>query len=471
MPLSSLRLASFLLLAQLYVAIPCIASVPISTHSHQQLLSSLVNNATSISLPSTLHSKAGNHYLIFLTRSPATLFINGRPVSQLPRPGKTVLRLPRKLQKGDVLTMVANHVSSGRPGVMLIGAGVDTGIKWRAQFVLRGALKNTKWTKLRRYNNVCKWRAASIVDAASNGGASFIWPRGTSRPAHVARFRYVVGGEDTRVCKGLANEKDMAVISVAATDRAWVFVNGFHIMDIMSKSEAKSKRYRLAKGDVVSVKAMDVVLKTGSGQYEATLPHEFGFVVDVHYKGRHITTRPGNGPWKVIAMYKTPDPSQQFAFMRKAFDDCPWNTPVKPKFPPVKRAMPFPYGQGARYVWADNAQRHSAIVFARLVIDGDANRCGDLGGQGTDDLTKTCACEEVSSAEGSVCYYFMDSRLKTCDHRECDPKYVCTGKDETPDSLICIKKHITHRIVPVEGTDTCTLDAQSHHIYVPYHKD
>ncbi|CDF40921.1 unnamed protein product [Chondrus crispus] len=268
------------------------------------------------------------------------------------------------------------------------------------------------------------------------------------------------------MCRRLKAQKDWSLITVAATDRAWVFVNGFHVMDVLSRSQVAKKRYPLKKGDVVAVKAMDTVLKSGD---KKTLPHEFGFVVDVHHRGRHITTRPRKGPWRVTAMYKTPDPAQQFAFMKKGFNDCMWDLPVAPKKPPRVRATPFPYSRGARYVWASNAQRPSAIVFARLIIEGDEKRCQKLNGQGSGGDLKTCACREVRSADGSVCHYFIDFRKKICDSRRCEPKYECTS--QAKDSLICIKRFITHRIVPIHGTETCKLEPDEHYIYVPYHRD
>lgn len=457
------------MLGLLCLSLPCVASVTTVPDSAERS-SSPLKLGTRMSLSPSTHTKGGSHYVVFISRTPATLYINGRRASRLSRPGKTVLQLPRKITKGDIFSIVASPATNGKPGVMLLGPDVGTSVKWRGQFVLRDALSVSSWTKQLPFDSVCQWTKVRIVDGVPNAGASFIWPRGKRPPQHVARFRFVAGGGDTNSCERLATDKGMSVISVAATDRAWVFVNGHHVMDILSRSKTNSKRVRLSKGDVISVKARDVVLRSGSDQYGTDLPHEFGFVVDVHYKGLHITTRPDTGPWKVTAMYATLDPAQQFAFMMKGFDDCSWNAPVKPKFPPSKRAKPFPYVHGARYVWADNAQQHSTTIFARLVIEDDPNRCDSITGQGTDDDPSTCVCEVVSSAMGSVCYFFIDSLEDICDDRQCEPKYVCTGEEESPDSLICVKKHITHRIVHV-GDSKCKLKPDAHHIYVPYHNN
>lgn len=403
--------------------------------------------------------------LTFSSVTTATLYMNGQQKASLPRGGTTYVPLRHILQKGTVVTVIATPATRGgvSPGILLSGGGIGTDTLWRGEFTRKEVSKNKVWTMEFPEYDVCKWKRVRQRGRARRGGMSYVWPMGTCGKDHVSRMRYVVGGGDEHVCHQPRPKKSSAVVTVAATDSASVFVNGRHVMDIKSRLRTKAMRLQLGKGDVIALKVMDKRYKNR---------REFGFAVDVKYEKKRIVTKEG-GEWKVTAMYKTEEPSEQFAFMHGDFDDCSWDAPVLPRYPPRKRATPFPYKHGARYVWARNAQKEGSVVFARMVIEDEPNRCNGMVGQRDHRSMEPCDCEMVASAKNSICYYFKDWRNHHCDDRECEPKYVCTGRDATPQSLLCIRKEISHRIAferEVSGEKICSLRKDPHYIYVPYDK-
>lgn len=233
-----------------------------------------------------------------------------------------------------------------------------------------------------------------------------------------------------------------------------------------AKNRPKKVEVRVGAGDVISVKAMDVTRGKP----------EFGFAVDLRYKGRHVSTGVGRGPWRVIGMYKTEDKAKQFAFMRRGFDDCAWKYGAKPRYDPTFRSGKLPFGFGAQYVWAADAQKVGSVVFGRMVVDSDEGRCGDeIKGQGEDVVPDTCPCAEEPSSNRGICYYIKDWQTHTCDSRPCELRYVCIGGKTamSPGQLLCIRKEVSHRIVPKRddyGYDTqyCRLEASKHIVYIPY---
>lgn len=403
--------------------------------------------------------------LTFSSVTPAVLYMNGHQKANLPRGGTTHVPLRHMMQKGTVVTVIAvPSLKRGEsPGVLLSGGGVDKNTRWRGEFTKRAAMKDREWTNEFPEYDVCRWKSVGRKRLARTRGMPYMWPMGTCGGDHISRMRFVVGGGDERACHRPRPKTSRAVVTVAATDQAWVFLNGRHVMQVGSRQETKAARLRLGKGDVVALKVQDMRYKNR---------REFGFVVDIRYKGKRIVTREG-GDWKVTAMYKTEEPSEQNAYMHGSYNDCAWDAPVLPRYAPVKRAKPFPYKHGAEYVWARNAQREGSAVFARLVIDDDPNRCDKIVGQRNYKNTEPCDCEMVASARGSVCYFFKDWRNHHCDERQCEPKYVCTGREATPQSLLCIRKEISHRIVlekEMSGEKVCSLKNDPHYIFVPYDK-
>lgn len=401
--------------------------------------------------------------LTFSSVTAAVLYMNGQQKANLPRGGTTYVPLRHLLQKGTVVTVMAAPSTRGgvSPGILLSGGGVGTDAHWRGEFTRRAVMKSRVWTMEFPEYNVCRWKRVRQRGRAKRGGMSYVWPMGTCGKDHVSRLRYVVGGGDERICHRPPPKKSWAVVTVAATDSASIFVNGRHVMNLNSKLHTKKMRLQLGKGDVIALKVVDKRYKNKM---------EFGFIVDVQYKKKRIVTKEG-GEWKATVMYKTEEPSEQFAFMHGGFDDCAWDVPALPRYPPRGWAKPFPYKHGAKYVWARNAQKEGSVVFARLVIEDEPNRCDKMVEQRDYRDMEPCDCEMVASAKGSLCYYFKDWRNHHCDERECEPKYVCTGRDATPKSLLCIRKEISHRIAlakEVGGEKICSLRKEPHHIYVPY---
>lgn len=306
------------------------------------------------------------------------------------------------------------------------------------------------------YAKVCSWKPAL---ARRNGRKGVpVWPRGTPARRQLAQFRHVVGGFDKDLC---AREKGM--LYIAATDRAWVFVNGRHVIDVHSATRPQEVEIRIREGDVISVKAMDVEIG----------PHAYGIAVDLLYRGRHVVTTAGSGPWRVIGMYKTPDPADQFAFMRGRFDDCQWEYGARPRHMPQFRNQKDPFRHGAQYVWGGNAQNPASIVFARMVVGG-GERC-EVDGQSESGTPTTCPCK-LEETGGGNCWYFTNGSQWQCDRRDCEKRYVCHGGAEAmkPGAMICMKKIIPERIVPkkdsngFEKNGYCHLVPDKHAIWVLY---
>lgn len=81
---------------------------------------------------------------------------------------------------------------------------------------------------------------------------------------------------------------------------------------------------------------------------------------------------------------------------------------------------------------------------------------------------QTCRCRQLPEKYRGVCFYYVHPSKVYCERRTCQAKYICHGAG----LLLCMKRHITQRIVQFAPHRCRTIDvpcgAPIATMYVPY---
>lgn len=81
---------------------------------------------------------------------------------------------------------------------------------------------------------------------------------------------------------------------------------------------------------------------------------------------------------------------------------------------------------------------------------------------------QTCRCRQLPEKYRGVCFYYVHPSKVYCERRTCQAKFVCHGAG----LLLCMKRHITQRIVQFAPHRCRTIDipcgAPKATMYVPY---
>lgn len=79
----------------------------------------------------------------------------------------------------------------------------------------------------------------------------------------------------------------------------------------------------------------------------------------------------------------------------------------------------------------------------------------------------TCPCMMGTGLKPVDCWYYTDKTNSKCEARQCKQSWVCVVGGETTGTT-CMRKKSFTKIVPNEGTDTCTTKDHITYSYVPY---
>lgn len=365
----------------------------------------------SVLLFAVIHLRASATVVTVINSVDATIYRNGYVIQVVPR---GVNNLHLQLTQGDVLALSVNPPTT-TAFTLSIKADVQPRIVWRYS----GQVTGDAWTK-KIWSQSCSWAAARTTDDR-------LVHRGTGGvPTY---FRGIVG----EACKTMQ-------LSVAANERAWMFLNNRHLGDVNSMLTTWTKTMSVGEGDVITIKTMT----GGVG----------GVIANAKIDGKNYAIGKTNG-WRI----NTVDGDAVERSMANTFSDCAWGT-GSPASSGITRASGFPYSTGAEYLWQSGATTQD-IVVARFVV-GSEDRCTEAASSGE----TMCSCEMIPPNAWSDCYYFTDNREYYCKLRKCEPKYMCSSKQT---GVICVKRLVTERIVPVEGfKGVCKTEAQRTMMFVPY---
>lgn len=314
-------------------------------------------NSTEVLITSDSQFRAPRqNYIQFAAADIATLYINGK--KKLTTSNANLFAyISVSLKREDV---VAVEVSSKGGFYGFIGevsvdfrpfvTGRDNWLAAKASTV-----KGTGW-RLNTYppSQICRWRRAEVLPKAAE------WPKGKAtfyNNPTAARYVWAnnAGAKDKiylRLKIGPENCGIFSDIYFAADSQATLYVNGQLKGAIADPTKFSKVVVKLAKGDVVAVKAK------GSGK-------GFGVVIAIKTGGWYAT---GKEEWRAVKAFQIYGEAN--GWQNRFYGACRWPKPVLASTvggSPV-RAPKFPYGlSGAQYVWANNAGKNDNI-FIRTVI-------------------------------------------------------------------------------------------------------
>lgn len=284
-------------------------------------------------------------------------------------------------------------------------------------------------------------------------GAKYVWTaRQGKGTLNKIMLRHVIGGERCRPEQ--LQSKNMATISFAADNRAWVFLNGRLLAKNFRPRTVKTIRKGLKPGDVIAVGTKNM----GGAS---------GVIVDVFYKGDHFAT--GRGHWKA-RKYRA---SLRRRWRLKQYSSCKWKDPViVDTAANLITAPQFPSSSGARYVWAPPYGRGmKSASLLRFVVGGE--KCPRktnvaVGGQSEGEKERFCRCKMTTGREGT-CYDMVSATRKRgrCKVRQCETKYECVA-NSAKGSKVCIRRVASEKVIPSGKPGRCIRVGSDSIFYVPY---
>lgn len=251
-----------------------------------------------------------------------------------------------------------------------------------------------------------------------------------------------------------------AVISFAANDEAWLFLNHEEKGHLKDPNAVKVVVLDVKRGDVIALKVK------GNGTRK-------GVAVNVEYEGiNYPSNGERNGSWKAMKSTGT-----YTSWMLPLYSSCRWWRPTRTR-DGVIEAVDFPYVKtGASYVWASSyGQGDINNIWMRLVVGEENCRSGsadsrkrvqlcDLstpacqaiwglipgftGGESSTDFDpEECKCRRTDGPL-SKCYRMEreGSRFGRCRLELCGDKYECV-EDGEESLLTCMKRTAKSLVVP-----------------------
>ncbi|CAN8062157.1 unnamed protein product [Agarophyton chilense] len=257
-----------------------------------------------------------------------------------------------------------------------------------------------------------------------------------------------------------------AIVHFAANDAAILYLNGKPKSYVTSWSAHRRVVFNVNKGDVIAFKATN-------------RKDEYGFIANIRVGTKNFPT--GSKYWRA-----THGGVQSGDWMRKSKGFC-WHRPMLVPAKLFRSCTAFPRRFKARYVWACRSSPGiRTMSLLRFVVGGDG--CGRkpvddihfptvtpspspstkttyIDGAGDEDSRTTCKCDLVANENG-MCYYFLNPLATSgpCMSRLCAQSYQCKENG----SILCIKKYVLEKIVPLSGTANCIIAKTRVPVWVPY---
>lgn len=174
------------------------------------------------------------------------------------------------------------------------------------------------------------------------------------------------------------------------------------------------------------------------------------------------------------------------------FNTCNWFMPVPLKPQPqklgrrrkgVRYAKRFPYGSGAKYVWAP-FENEGSTIYLRFVVGGEKcpspsptpSPTPSPNSESVDRGAKKCACKQVSVSLGD-CFEYFNPRFKNilwkrgrCKRRPCVARYEC-AEPGVHTRTLCVRRFAKTEVQQVGRVfrGHCkTVRIKPRPFYVPY---